>query len=167
MYKCKGERGEVLLWFWRKPLQIRPHGAEFPSLTPVWGEQATYARGHTAYELWDLPVRQGVQVTAPRNSQEGEGMAVSAVLVGEVVSTSESCLTKLGRPCTCPVCPMKAVTPGPRLGWKSVSVISLKDSLHQRSLNVSRTAGAGAEAGPPVRGSRLVCLYFSPTEPSA
>ena len=78
---------------------------------------------------------------------------------GEVVSPSESC-NKAGRhPCTRPACPMKAVTLDPPGMEERVC------DLLSRSLNVNRPVGAGAEAGLPVRGSRLVCLHFSPQNP--
>lgn len=68
----------------------------------------------------------------PRNSQEGEEHGrLSSVSWGEVVSTSESCNKAGRRPLHVSCVPDEGSHAGPRLGWKSVSVISLKDSLHQ------------------------------------
>ena len=70
--------------------------------------------------------------TQPRNSQEGEERGgLSSVSWGEVISTSESCNKPGRRPLHVSCVPDEGSHAGPRLGWKSVSVISLKDSLHQ------------------------------------
>ena len=60
-------------------------------------------------------------------------MEVSAVYHGggEVVSPSESCNKAGKHPLHTSCVPDEGSHSGPHLGWKSVSVISFKDSLHQ------------------------------------
>ena len=131
IYKCKGERGGAALVLEKTTADPTPW-AEFPSLDSSVGVSKLRMLGDTQPTTSGISQFSGVTGSQPpRNSQEGEEHGrLSIVSWGEVVLTSESC-NKAGRRPLHVSCVPDEGSHGPRLGWKSVSVISLKDSLHQ------------------------------------